>query len=75
MLNVINNAINDVLVVFLAVFHGSGGRLPVADVEHSTVNIIMDQCFKEIGIKKRDLNGQTAFGEKYGLLDYLQHYL
>lgn len=44
------------------VFHGFGGRMTVSDVGPTQVNKIMEQCFKEIGLKKRDLNGQTPFG-------------
>ena len=47
----------------LTVFHGFGGRLTVSDVGPTTVNKIMELCFKEIGLKKRDLNGQTPFGK------------
>ena len=43
-------------------FHGFGGRLTVSDVGPTTVNNIMALCFKEIGLKKRDLNGHTPFG-------------
>ena len=48
---------------FSTVFHGFGGRWTVADVGPTTINKIMDLSFKEIGLKKRDLNGQTQFGE------------
>jgi len=51
------------LCVVAAVFHGFGGRMTVSDVGPTTVNNIMAQCFKEIGLKKRDLNGQTPFGQ------------
>ena len=51
-------------LVLTAVFHGFGGRMTVSDVGPTTVNKIMEQCFKEIGLKKRDLNGQTPFGKK-----------
>lgn len=44
------------------VFHGFGGRMPVADVGPSTVNKIIDLVFKEIGLKRRDLNGHNQFG-------------
>lgn len=46
----------------LTVFHGFGGRLTVSDVASSTVNKIMELVFKEIGLKKRDLNGHNQFG-------------
>ena len=36
--------------------------MTVSDVGPTTVNKIMELCFKEIGLKKRDLNGQTPFG-------------
>ena len=49
--------------VLSAVFHGFGGRLTVSDVGPTTVNKIMELCFREIGLKKRDLNGQTPFGK------------
>lgn len=48
--------------VLMTVFHGFGGRMTVSDVGPTTVNKIMELCFKEIGLKKRDLNGQTPFG-------------
>lgn len=44
------------------VFHGFGGRLSVKDVGSTTVNQIMNLCFKEISLKKRDLNGKNQFG-------------
>lgn len=44
------------------VFHGFGGRLSVTDVGQSMVNQIMGLCFKEISLKKRDLNGKNQFG-------------
>jgi len=37
--------------------------MTVSDVGPTTVNKIMELCFKEIGLKKRDLNGQTPFGK------------
>ena len=40
--------------------------MTVSDVGPTTVNKIMEQCFKEVGLKKRDLNGQTPFG-RYAL--------
>jgi len=49
----------------IVVFHGFGGRMTVSDVGPTTVNSIMDLCFKEVGLKKRDLNGQTPFGEQH----------
>jgi len=52
-----------------AVFHGFGGRMTVSDVGPTTVNNIMALCFKEIGLKKRDLNGHTPFG-----IDLRLHY-
>jgi len=55
--------INETYDMLTAVFHGFGGRLTVSDVGPTTVNKIMELCFKEIGLKKRDLNGQTPFGE------------
>jgi len=53
--------------VLLPVFHGFGGRMTVSDVGPTTVNKIMELCFKEIGLKKRDLNGQTPFGKLNGV--------
>jgi hypothetical protein len=50
--------------VCCAVFHGFGGRMTVSDVGPTTVNKIMELSFKEIGLKKRDLNGQTSFGKQ-----------
>jgi len=50
-------------ILRVVVFHGFGGRLTVSDVGPTTVNKIMELCFKEIGLKKRDLNGQTPFGK------------
>ncbi|ESO12860.1 hypothetical protein HELRODRAFT_93524 [Helobdella robusta] len=44
------------------VFHGFGGRLAVKDVGPTTMNQIMGLCFKEISLKKRDLNGKNQFG-------------
>lgn len=44
------------------VFHGFGGRLSVMDVGPTTMNQIMGYCFKEISLKKRDLNGKNQFG-------------
>jgi choline dehydrogenase-like flavoprotein len=44
------------------VFHGFGGRLAVMDVGPTTVNQIIGYCFKEISLKKRDLNGKNQFG-------------
>lgn len=44
------------------VFHGFGGRLSVMDVGPTTLNQIIGLCFKEISLKKRDLNGKNQFG-------------
>lgn len=44
------------------VFHGFGGRLSVMDVGPTTMNQIMGYCFKEMSLKKRDLNGKNQFG-------------
>jgi len=44
------------------VFHGFGGRLAVTDVGKTVVNNIMNLCFSEISLKKRDLNGKNQFG-------------
>ncbi len=47
----------------LAVFHGFGGRLAVADIEHiSPVTKILSKAFSDLGIKKRDVNGRTQYG-------------
>lgn len=44
------------------VFHGFGGRLAVMDVGPTTMNQIMHYCFKEIHLRRRDLNGKNQFG-------------
>jgi len=44
------------------VFHGFGGRMAVSDTGMTTLNKIVDRCFKEIGLKQRDYNGRTHFG-------------
>jgi len=44
------------------VFHGFGGRMSVMDVGPTQVNQILALCFKEISLKKRDLNGKNQFG-------------
>jgi hypothetical protein len=47
----------------VAVFHGFGGRMSVTDVGMTPMNKIMERCFKEIGLKQRDYNGKTQFGQ------------
>lgn len=44
------------------VFHGFGGRMAVMDGGPTTINQILGLCFKEISLKKRDLNGRNQFG-------------
>lgn len=51
------------VILIVSVFHGFGGRLSVIDVGPTTVNQIIGYCFKEISLKKRDLNGKNQFGE------------
>jgi hypothetical protein len=47
----------------MTVFHGFGGRLSVTDVGPTAMNQIIGLCFKEISLKRRDLNGKNQFGE------------
>jgi len=47
----------------LLVFHGFGGRLAVMDVGPTMMNQIMHYCFKEIHLRRRDLNGKNQFGQ------------
>jgi len=35
----------------------------VGDVSPAAINKVMDLCYKEIGLKKRDLNGHNQFGK------------
>lgn len=44
------------------VFHGFGGRMSISDVGMTSMNKIIDRCFKEVGLKQRDFNGKTQFG-------------
>jgi choline dehydrogenase len=44
------------------VFHGHGGRWTVTDIEQSTVGRIVTEAFKELGMKKRDVNGRSQYG-------------
>jgi choline dehydrogenase len=44
------------------VFHGFGGRMTVGDANPSAINKVMDLCFREVGLKKRDINGHNQFG-------------
>ena len=46
-----------------SVFHGFGGRLAVMDVGPTMMNQIMHYCFKEIHLRRRDLNGKNQFGK------------
>lgn len=59
------SVLNECLVMMLCyvVFHGFGGRLSVMDVGPTTLNQIVGLCFKEISLKKRDLNGKNQFGK------------
>ena len=52
-----------VLHACAAVFHGFGGRLAVHDVGPTMMNTIMHYCFKEIHLRRRDLNGKNQFGQ------------
>jgi len=52
----------------LLVFHGFGGRLAVMDVGPTMMNQIMHYCFKEIHLRRRDLNGKNQFGKWVHLL-------
>ena len=45
------------------VFHGFGGRIHVNDIEVSQVPKIMTKAFDELGIKRRDTNGRSQYGE------------
>jgi len=47
----------------LLVFHGFGGKLAVMDVGPTMMNQIMHYCFKEIHLRRRDLNGKNQFGQ------------
>ena len=51
--------------MLLSVFHGFGGRLAVMDVGPTTMNQIMHYCFKEIHLRRRDLNGKNQFGQLF----------
>lgn len=44
------------------VFHGFGGRMTVGDASPSAINKLLDYTYKEIGLKKRDVNGHNQFG-------------
>jgi len=44
------------------VFHGFGGRLTVGDANPAGITKVIDLVFKEIGLKKRDINGHNQFG-------------
>jgi len=52
----------------MLVFHGFGGRLAVMDVGPTTMNQIMNYCFKEIHLRRRDLNGKNQFGQQKQLV-------
>eukprot|EP00918_Siedleckia_nematoides_P087375 GHVU01192247.1.p1 GENE.GHVU01192247.1~~GHVU01192247.1.p1 ORF type:complete len:648 (+),score=99.43 GHVU01192247.1:215-2158(+) len=44
------------------IFHGSGGRMSVVDTGYSNLQKVMPGVFKEMSIKKRDINGRNQFG-------------
>jgi len=58
-------------VLCCKVFHGFGGRLAVHDVGPTYMNQIMHYCFKEIHLKRRDLNGKNQFGQSVSLSEPL----
>ena len=43
-------------------FHGSGGRIPVKDIQLSSVNSVIQRTFAELGVKTRDVNGRNMYG-------------
>ena len=48
---------------YVVVFHGYGGRMTVADCERSPVSKIIKDAFDEVGVKKKDVNGRSQFGQ------------
>ena len=50
------------MLLTCAVFHGSGGRIPVKDIQLSRINSVMQRTFSELGVKTRDVNGRNMYG-------------